>query len=58
MLESFWQKKTVKIAVSKMLMKSINGPKIHSKGRYTLDIFTHNIAIKRIFWAMDLYRPR
>jgi len=28
------------------------------KALFTRDILTHNIAIKRYFCAMDLYRPR
>jgi len=30
----------------------------HSKALFTRGILTHNIAIKRYFCAMDLYRPR
>ena len=26
--------------------------------RFTRDIIAHNIAIKRYFWAVDLYKPR
>jgi len=55
-------------AARKMLMKLTPGTtdfecsaavnKLINKALFTRDILTDNIAIKRYFWGIDIYRPR